>query len=1278
MMTSSRWRQFVQLLALFLVGSFLSSIPAPAAEPLTDNDKAAMLLAAGQRAWQEKNYPFAIDRFKEFIKTYGGHKDAVLARYGLGIALVEGPQKDFPAAIEALQAPAGKQDFPERAFALYYLGLAHRGLGQLELDQAITKPQEAEQRRNNAKQKFAQAEPQFAAAVTAFAARAAAPPPAGGPSDPAADLAWTARSRCSHAEMLLHLGKFAEARKAVEPLLVDAAQSKSRDRKLAVYQTAYASFALGEFPAAGKALATLAPFDDPVFGVHARYLLARTHHISEERAEALGLYDAVLAGYEQQRKDAQTALQNPQSFKETPDEKTRLETLLKNPTPEYVARSAFYRGVVLYELNRFADSQATFATFAQKYPDPGLAKDVQLRLGMTHVQLRQFPDAIRVLQPLGDHAPLADQAFFWLARAQARLPDNAAAMTEGLKQATESLRKAAERAQQIPAEKDPLAKTRRAEILLEMADTQQQAKQYAEAAGTYQTVVNEKHTPAFVEQAMERQAVAWQLAGKLKESDDACARFLAAFPSSTLLPAVLFRQAENTYLTAVAAAGNPNLPNREQELAKLFGEAIKKYVPLLDKYPEFEYAHAGRQSLASSYHQLGQFEPAIKVLEAVPEADRSGKLASVSYLLADCLVRTLPPNSDDALAAARLMQTAEKAVKLIDVFVSAEPKSNEAPDALLKLGYCYRRMAEVFADPQERNKYLASARQTYEKVTQQYGNTPQNAVAFFERACTMAEQGDVGGAVNEMARFQGDPFKQSSIAPLALLRMSSLLRTQNRAADAVNVLVMCRQQHEGALNGDPTRSAWVPLIQHHHGLALKEQGKLAEARAIFEGIAKQFAARPEAPEAAWRAGQCRRDEAMVKLDAARKILAKPDAKPEEVKAEQTHEQEAIGALRETAKYFLDQAQQLAGKSAGSEPHLRMLYDGAWSLRTVADFEIAAARKQMQADAVKKRQEELAKKAKPGEQVPIVHPPELAASAIPVQPAEQQARDAYKALIAAGPENGLANESRLELAELFARRDEYPAAVPLLTQALDREPPPELADRIRLRLGSCLLSQKDPAGAIAQFDAVALNPKGPLAPEARYRAGECLMAQEDWPKAIARLLPFRDDGALHQVPGISDRAVLRLGHAYARAGQWDQSRQSLEAFAGRYPQSPWLDEARYGIAWAWQNQKQFDQAVNVYVQVVGRTATEVGARAQFQIGLCRLEQKRPAEAANALLVVPFTYDYPEWSALALCEASRAFVDMQQSTQAGKLLERVLKDHPGTPAAEVAKKRLGELK
>src|SRR5262245_46761174 len=200
------WTVFPLLPAVCLIlAAGLLGTPAVAAEPLTDNDKAAMVLSAGQRALHEKNYPVAVERFREFIKLYGGHKDVVLARYGLGIGLVEGAQKDFPAAVEALQSAAAPQDFRDRSFALYYLGLAHRGLGQLELDQIAAKPQEAEQRRNAAKQKFALAEPQFAAATTAFAARIANPPAPPAAPDLASDVAWLARSRCSHAEMLLHL-----------------------------------------------------------------------------------------------------------------------------------------------------------------------------------------------------------------------------------------------------------------------------------------------------------------------------------------------------------------------------------------------------------------------------------------------------------------------------------------------------------------------------------------------------------------------------------------------------------------------------------------------------------------------------------------------------------------------------------------------------------------------------------------------------------------------------------------------------------------------------------------------------------------------------------------------------------------------------------------------------------------------------------------------------------------------------------------------------------------
>jgi TolA-binding protein len=101
-------------------------------------------------------------------------------------------------------------------------------------------------------------------------------------------------------------------------------------------------------------------------------------------------------------------------------------------------------------------------------------------------------------------------------------------------------------------------------------------------------------------------------------------------------------------------------------------------------------------------------------------------------------------------------------------------------------------------------------------------------------------------------------------------------------------------------------------------------------------------------------------------------------------------------------------------------------------------------------------------------------------------------------------------------------------------------------------------------------------------------------------------------------------------------------------------------------------------VNAYSQVASATVTEIGARAQLQIGLCRLEQKRHPEAISALLVVPYTFDYPELSASALCEAARGMIESNQKAQATRLLERVIKDHPESKWAEVAKERLEALK
>jgi TolA-binding protein len=1252
----------------------------PSSAQVAPDQAADMLLASARRAYNEKNYPFAAQRFKEFLDKFGNHKEAPSARYGLALALLDGPERDYQRALEALQPLAGAKEFADYPFVLYNLGLAQRGLGVRELAQADAKPQEAPQRRAAANGRFEEAARQFAAAVAAFTARVKAEVPADAKELPA-DLEWAARARCDQAEMQLRTAKMKEAQATAAPFVKDEVLKRSRYRTLGLYYHGTACFFLKDYQAAGRSLNVNAVLADSVFGTHARYLVGRIHHEAGEGAEAAAAYEAVLADHAKQKAAAGEALKQPDKFKNDPEERTRLEALARGPAPDHVNRATFYLGVLLYEAGRFADAQARLAAFAQANPGTPLAAEANLRLGFCFVQLKQFGDAVKVLQPLADKEPkLADQALLWIAKAQAGAADPAKPPQEyeaALRAALDTFRRAAEKAQGL-ANADPEAKARRAEILLEMADVQQQSRQFKEAANTYVQLLNEKALPDREEEITQRQATALHLAGDYAESDKVCAAFGQKYPKSPLLPEVLFRHAENAYFTALAAEKNPNLPDRANALARMNDEVIKRYSAVVEKYPEFAHVNLARYGMAMGHYRKGDLDKAVEVLKTIPDGERNGDLALVPYLQADCLIKTAPARADDALAAGKLQEQLKEAIALLDAFVGAQPAGPQAPDALIKVGLCHQRMAALLDDKQEKAKSLAAARAAYERLMQQFPRHDSYPTAVLERAKVIAAT-DPNGAINELRRFQNDGnLKAAAVAPMALLQLATYLRGQNKAPEAADVLSKCRQENEEKLKNDPARAAWVPLLQYHHGLALKEAGKRPEARAVLENVIKGSPNRPEAAEAALRWGQSLKDDGLLKIADARKRLAGPNLKPEEKAAAEKALDEGLKDVRDAVAYLENQAEGLKNRQPPAEPRARMLYEAAWGHRTLADIEVAAVRAKVQQERWQKLKDEVAKKTPPGHTPPVVPAPDVPPADVPLQPSEQKARGDYRALIDSFPDLPLAGDARFELAELHADRNDHDTAVKMLREALDKEPPPELTDKVRLRLGACLAAKGDNKGALGQFAAVYANAKSPYAGQAYYRAGECRLALGEPAEAVKLLSVFRDRGEFQNLPGVTDKALLRLGHALAQLKQWDASRQAHEQSAGRFPQSPWVHEARYGIGWALQNQKRLDEAVNVYQQVASGTATEIGAKAQLQIGLCRLEQKRYPEATTALLVVPFTYDYPEWNAVALVEAARTFGELKQNEQAVKLLERVIRDYPESKWAEVAKERLSAIR
>ena len=326
----------------------------------------------------------------------------------------------------------------------------------------------------------------------------------------------------------------------------------------------------------------LAPFQQPDFGPHARYLLARTHHLADEKAEAALHYEGAIADYAKSKALAVELLKVPQKFKNDPTEKARLEALVKDPVPDHVARATFYLGVLLYEGGKFADAKARFAEFPKLYPQSPLRTEADIRIGFCQVQLKEFAEAVKTLAPLVDKdARLSDQVFFWLGKAQAGAAPDAAMNLAGYQQALNAAintYRQASRARPAHPGPGPEAKVRRAEILLEMADTHA-GHQAAQGGGRASTSKSSTRKPSPT--AMRRSASDWSTPCTWPATTTSRTRRLPASSRNTrkspLLPAVLFSQAENSYFRGLAAEKNPNQAERAKEIARLSDEAIKRY-----------------------------------------------------------------------------------------------------------------------------------------------------------------------------------------------------------------------------------------------------------------------------------------------------------------------------------------------------------------------------------------------------------------------------------------------------------------------------------------------------------------------------------------------------------------------------------------------------------------------------------------------------------------------------------------------------------------------------
>jgi hypothetical protein len=242
-----------------------TSTPVRAAEPtpqqkqqIEQDKRAATLLNDAKQAYEQKNFPVSVQKYREFVGAFPKRPEVSAAKYGMAMAMAELPDKDWNALATELGPVIASPELKDKGRAQYWLGVALRVTGEQQLAAAQANPA-AKEPIAKALARIGEAATNLAAAQAALTAAARKPAADAKELPPATEVA--ARAKVEAAEAFLKVGKNKEAEELVSGFATDPVWSRSTQRPAALLALGQARVALGDHAGAFAALAQLAPFD---------------------------------------------------------------------------------------------------------------------------------------------------------------------------------------------------------------------------------------------------------------------------------------------------------------------------------------------------------------------------------------------------------------------------------------------------------------------------------------------------------------------------------------------------------------------------------------------------------------------------------------------------------------------------------------------------------------------------------------------------------------------------------------------------------------------------------------------------------------------------------------------------------------------------------------------------------------------------------------------------------------------------------------------------------
>ncbi len=189
-------------------------------------------------------------------------------------------------------------------------------------------------------------------------------------------------------------------------------------------------------------------------------------------------------------------------------------------------------------------------------------------------------------------------------------------------------------------------------------------------------------------------------------------------------------------------------------------------------------------------------------------------------------------------------------------------------------------------------------------------------------------------------------------------------------------------------------------------------------------------------------------------------------------------------------------------------------------------------------------------------------------------------------------------------------------------------------------------------------------------------GNIYIAQKNYDAAIS--IYNEAYNKMKQSPRLAEIIFMR-GTAFSNKGDIKSANDSFDEVAQYYPQTIFAAKAKFEIGAIEMAAGRYSNADSYFQNLANSRSDDLGAKAQYYLGLSQFEQKKYIEAISAFVRVRTIFSaYDEWLAKSYLKMGEAYTILKDYEKAKEIYRTVLAKHKGDVFGNEAQTKLRALK